>query len=268
MANVVLCIIACCLLAQPDYRPAQHQGDEATNAHQNASVPSNKQPDAGCDHAPAPSDSSVKWYTALERPEWAAVAVAAIGIGIIAWQSWETRKAAQAAQAAVRLQEDTSKRQLRAYMVLRRARLILHEDGFVEAKLEIANCGQTPAYDLRGVSLCRFTTYPIRNIPPIPEGMRQSQSIIGAGLAFHVLAPGGRHDDGNREHLLRKLESGNLVYCANSYYTYKDIFQDSHWIKLQLIIGGPGGVRVDADQVEKWASFSNDSEGNEEDYKA
>jgi hypothetical protein len=192
----------------------------------------------------------------------------------IAEQAQQTRKAAEATQNAVRtadkslsLQEDTAKRQLRAYMVLRNSRLILHEDGSVEAKMELANCGQTPAYDLRGATYCRFTSYPIQKPKPMPDNLRQSQSTIGAGLAFYLLPPAGRHDAGDREYLIRKLstDGGNLVYCANGHFTYKDIFQDPHWIKFQMIVGGPAGVRLDEDNTSQWASFCNDSEGNEED---
>jgi hypothetical protein len=83
-----------------------------------------------------------------------------------------------------------------------------------------------------------------------------------------MLPPGGRHDGGVREHLLRKLsaEGGNLVYCANGDFTYRDIFEEPHWIRFQLILGGPGGVRLDSDATgQQWASFANDSEGNEQD---
>jgi hypothetical protein len=199
------------------------------------------------------------------------------GAGVIAaWrglpefkrQAEAAKDAAIAAKESIDLSRDTAKRQLRAYMVVRNARLILHEDGFVEAKMELANCGQTPAYDLRGAALCRFTSYPIQKTKPIPDGLRQSQSTIGAGLAFHMLPPGGRHDGGVREHLLRKLsaEGGNLVYCANGDFTYRDIFEEPHWIRFQLILGGPGGVRLDSDATgQQWASFANDSEGNEQD---
>jgi len=216
-----------------------------------------------------------RFYEFIRWPEGITALAIILTLGAVAWQSDETRKAAKAAQIAVHtanrslaLQEDTAKRQLRAYLVVRNSRLILHEDGFVEAKIELANCGQTPVHDLRGASLCRFTVYPIRDIMPMPEGLRQSQGNIGAGLAYYLLPPGGRHDGGDREHLIEKLSANgeNLVYCANGYFTYSDIFKDSHWLKFQLIVGGPAGVRLDSDTGGvQWASFSNDSEGNEQD---
>jgi hypothetical protein len=37
------------------------------------------------------------WYTALKRPEWLQLIVASIGIGVLVWQGFLTRKAAEAA---------------------------------------------------------------------------------------------------------------------------------------------------------------------------
>lgn len=213
------------------------------------------------------TERSLSWIGAFAWPSGVTAWALLLTLLVVAWQSAETRAAARATEESVTLAADTAKRQLRAYMVVRNSRLILHEDGSVEAKMELANCGQTPAYDLRGATHCRFTAYPIHEPKPMPDDLRQSQSTIGAGLAFYLLPPRGRHDGGDREHLLGKLsaEGGNLVYCVNGYFTYKDIFRNPHWIKFQMIVGGPGGVRVDADETQQWASFSNDSEGNEED---
>ena len=191
----------------------------------------------------------------------------------ITCQSCETRKAAEATQIAVRtadkalaLQEATAKRQLRAYMVVRDAHLILHEDGAVEAKVELVNCGQTPAYDLRGAMICKFTVYPVRDMQPMQDDLRKSAGTLGAGLGNWLLYPVGRHDKGNREHLLGRFnEVKGLVYYAHGHYAYRDTFNDPHWLKFQLIVGGPAGLRVDSDGIRHWASFSYDSEGNEED---
>ena len=87
--------------------------------------------------------------------------------------------------------------------------------------MELVNCGQTPAYELRGGVICGFAVYPIRNVKPFDDEMRQSVSTIGAGLGSWVLYPQERHDNGNREYLLRKLDGGgSFVYCARGYYVW------------------------------------------------
>lgn len=273
----VVLILGCCIYVSHQDQKTRDQYEQKCSQLNASSVPRSghhEDCDEGAENA---ARHLPPWYRIFGWPEGITTWAILLTLLVIANQTRETAKAAEATQIAVHtadkslaLQEDTAKRQLRAYMVMRNSRLIIHEDGFVEAKMELANCGQTPAYDLRGATLCRFTTYPIQRPKSMPNNLRQSQSTIGAGLAFHLLPPGGRHDKGNREQLLRKLsaEGGNLVYCVNGYFTYKDIFQDPHWIKFQMIVGGPGGVRVDADESNQWASFSNDCEGNEEDQKA
>lgn len=45
-----------------------------------------------------PEPDPPKWYAPLERPDWWLVIVAALTGGVIGWQAWETRKAAQGAK--------------------------------------------------------------------------------------------------------------------------------------------------------------------------
>jgi hypothetical protein len=57
-------------------------------------------------YAPEESDThSPHWYASIKRPEWLQIIVAILGIAVIAWQSWETRKAAEATRKSVELQE-------------------------------------------------------------------------------------------------------------------------------------------------------------------
>ena len=101
------------------------------------------------------------WYSFFTWPDSIAAWAVFFTLFAIAEQTKATKDAVETNQQVLRLQENTAKRQLRAYMVLRNARLFLHENGAVEAKMEIANCGQTPAYNFRGGHLCRFTLYPV-----------------------------------------------------------------------------------------------------------
>jgi hypothetical protein len=215
-----------------------------------------------------------EWFWPPIWSNWilAMVAICGIRVALGTLKSLQTqthfiKKQAIATKKSVALAEFVAKKQLRAYMVVRNARLFFHEDGAVEAKMELANCGQTPAYDVRGAHFPRFSLYPIKEPGVPPSELRQSQSVIGAGLALHILSHIGRHDKGDREYLLAKLsEKGqDLVYSINGYFTYRDIFKDSHFLKFQLIVGGPSGVWIDRDSSGMWASFNNDSEGNDAD---
>lgn len=215
-----------------------------------------------------------RWYRLFAWPEGVTTWAVLLTLLAIAEQTYHTRRAAEATESSVRasdkaysLAENTAKQQLRAYVVARNSHLVIHDDGFVEPKIELTNCGQTPAYDVRGGTICRFTVYPVPPPKPMPDDLRMSRTTLGAGHGFWLLPPGGRHNHGDREHIIAKLSSkdGTLVYCATGYYTYRDIFKDSHWIKFQLIVGGPSGFRQSVEEGKLRASFSPDCVGNEED---
>jgi hypothetical protein len=252
---------------QQSTQHAEHLNKDATIAKANG--------DHAEENVPDSPRNLPSWYGFFRWPNGTTVWAVILTLLAIAEQTAQTARAAKATEKAVEIsdkaldvQKDTAKRQLRAYMVVRNARLFLHEDGAVEAKMELANCGQTPAYDLRGGTFCEFALYPIQDPGVPPEKLRQSQSIIGAGLAVHLLAAIGRHDKEDREHLLTKLSTtgNNLVYRANGYFTYRDIFKDTHYIKFQMIVGGPSGKpRIDEDDSGIYAVFSNDSVGNDAD---
>lgn len=143
--------------------------------------------------------------------------------------------------------------------------MFIHDDGAVEICLELHNSGQTPAYALEGASRCRFGKYPFSSPGEAPTEIRKSRSVIGAGAVFFVLPdilPSGAR---SRKELIDALSSG-LVCCVNGHYTYRDIFRDSHYIRFQLIVGGPVGIRTDSDKDgREFLVLGNDSEGNDAD---
>jgi len=206
------------------------------------------------------------WYVLVAWPDGIGAWAVIVTVIVIGWQSYETRKAAETARSAVRLQEDTAKRQLRAYMVVKNARLFLHPDGAVEPKFELDNCGQTPAYDLQGAHYCRFSSYPVEAPDTPPEGTRKSTSIIGAGRQFYGLGCIINYRRMGLAGLLNHLGRADFVCCMNGYFTYRDIFREKHYLKFQVIVGGPSGIRQDTtEKGEMFACFCNDSTGNESD---
>lgn len=236
------------------------------------SIPSEQQK-ASADKCKDPKEYMPWWYILIAWPEGITTWAIIVTGFVIAWQSYETRKAAAATENAVhtadsslQLQEDTAKRQLRAYMVVKNARLFLHSDGAVEPKFELDNCGQTPAYELRGAAFCRFDNYPVTSPGAPPEGIRKSTSVIGAGRQFHGLGNIVSYRGMGLTGLLNQLDQPHFVCCMNGHYTYRDIFKEPHCLKFQVIVGGPGGIRQDTtEKGELFAVFCNDSTGNESD---
>ena len=216
---------------------------------------------------------SRSWYNFFRWPNGTTTWAIILTLLAIAEQTTQTARAAKATEAAVTtadrtfaLQEDTAKRQLRAYMVVKNARLFLHPDGAVEPKFELDNCGQTPAYALRGSSLTRFSSYPFESPGTPPDDVRKSTSVIGAGRQFYGLGNIINYHNMGLIGLLNHLSRPDFVCCMNGHYTYRDIFNEEHHLRFQVIVGGPAGIRQDTNEKgEAFACFCNDSEGNESD---
>jgi hypothetical protein len=65
---------------------------------------------------------------------------------------------------------------------------------------------------------------------------------------------------------MHAIAAREIACCVNGYYSYRDIFKDSHYIRFQLIVGGPAGIRKDTDKDgREFLVLGNDSEGNEAD---
>jgi hypothetical protein len=94
----LLLIVAPVVTSQPN--KAADNKEQPTKQSQPSVIPTdspNKQASSQADQ-PEPDANAPKWYTALERPDWWLVIVAALTGGVIGWQAWETRKAAQGAK--------------------------------------------------------------------------------------------------------------------------------------------------------------------------
>ena len=217
----------------------------------------------------------VGWHKFVTWPEGITAWAVILTLIAIAWQSFATARAAVATENAVKtaelayqLQDTTAKRQLRAYLTVRVAKLILHNDGTVEPKVELINCGQTPAYDIAGAHTCRFTAYPLPDVGRPKEGTRMSVSIVGAGLSYHILGNIQTSGGDSRGFVVNALTVPDLAFFMKGYYTYRDIFNESHFIEFKMIVGGESGApRLDNDKErdEVFAVFANDKTGNNAD---
>jgi hypothetical protein len=94
IAVFALCLIAAIMISEPHSSPAFAKNAQAQKTDAN----------------------SPKWYEPLKRPEWAAVIVAIGALLVICWQSWETRKAAQASEKNTELYISRERARLRVEM--------------------------------------------------------------------------------------------------------------------------------------------------------
>jgi hypothetical protein len=101
--TVVFVSLLTLLVARQPYKTSDSEDDHATN--ETLPILSGHSNPYSSDATKEANYNSPHWYTALKRPEWWQVIVAVIGIAVIAWQSWETRRAVQATQKAAEATE-------------------------------------------------------------------------------------------------------------------------------------------------------------------
>jgi hypothetical protein len=162
------------------------------------------------------------------------------------------------------ISRDTAKRQLRAYVTVKEAKLVLRNDGHVQPRVTFINSGQTPAYDIEGIECIRFDQHPFSETPPPKDtGPRVSIWTVGAGEPYDFI---GRVLEA-REHRLNLLMEDPEVYACvfNGWYTYRDVFRNPHWVHFQLRIGGNAPVQTGKDEVGEYFIFFNDPVDNDSD---
>jgi hypothetical protein len=153
------------------------------------------------------------------------------------------------------------RRQLRAYMVLRRGGLFLLDGDALKLTLEVENSGQTPAYEIQGRSFGAFSSY------PMPEPLQgnqcfESKAIVGGGRSFTT---GGITQFTQKSIEALRGDEKRAFFIVGK-YTYVDIFKEEHRVRFQLFVGGPGGVQIDTDgSGNKFYVAYPDAVGNEAD---
>ena len=95
--------------ANAKQKPTQNKNQAASSANSPEHSSSTEQNERTSDKEPT------KWYAALKRPEWLLVIAAFITLVIVAWQSYETRRAASATQKSAA-----------AFINKERSRLFIH----------------------------------------------------------------------------------------------------------------------------------------------
>ena len=89
---------------------------------------------------------------------------------------------ARAATTTVDQMHNTAEKQLRAYVCVDSALLKFPQPDVPEAQVHFKNCGQTPAYDLRGWIHTWFAEYPLKEVlPTAPDDLRKGTETVAPG---------------------------------------------------------------------------------------
>jgi hypothetical protein len=265
---LAIAVVLAAIIGMSQYADsAKHRYEESTRQAKAAAV-------AKGDDAKATNNAE----NAYKPPVWAKFVTWPEGVGawaviltlfVIAWQSIETAKAANATEGAVleaaesrTLAERTAKQQLRAYICMDTA-----EVKFVQGQLltyvNFKNCGQTPAHEVQGWIGIEIAKYPPSTAFPKPlnAGIMYPKNTVGPETGTQFMG---------RRIPLMEFQLPNIFTPDNTLFaygqlTYKDVFGDRWHTNFRLIAGGPEGARnsqVTKEGVRKWA-LSPDVEGND-----
>lgn len=164
--------------------------------------------------------SSVEWMAAVAA--FAAVVQAVIaGVMIRGLRHAEVQ--AEAAMASVKIVQDNSERQLRAYINVIDVTLVGYSaTSWGRVKVRFRNSGQTPAHNLT-MAFCSHITVPamLDQLSIGPVFQMTAPSYLGAGAEDYIqYTVGAAAVERNAE----QLASGELVYAVVGRIDYVDVF--------------------------------------------
>lgn len=140
----------------------------------------------------------------------------------------------------VRAMQESSERQLRAYVFVAAARIENYGVGQVpRAKLTIRNSGQTPAVRLINRASLGFDTFPPNVTPPMEKGDAPPSRPLPPGSEFLVQPSLGRalnSDD------VEGLKAGSVALYVTGTIQYHDAFDQPHVTEYRLFAGGSAGL--------------------------
>jgi hypothetical protein len=152
--------------------------------------------------------------------------------------------AARAANASVAVAKATAKRQLRAYVGLKGARLYLDENGEFSYRARYMNFGQTPAKDVVAETSCLITRldrkYSFQS--QHPAGQAKSMGVLYPGEYFQYFTEAKMPGTNSRIRLppeyRANIAAGSAAIFLHGQITYKDIFKKRHITKFRLMYTG------------------------------
>lgn len=166
--------------------------------------------------------------------------VGAIAAFATAYAAIEAGRAAKAAAASNTIARETAKRELRAYINVAQVRVDGLE-GNARFCLEYKNCGQTPAYDIRG-----WNGLELRDAERIKTfestGNDAGLGVLGPGNSAYFIKPAPRRLVMKEFDMLR---AGDAAIYLWGEISYRDIFGERHTTRFRYFIGGRHGVQPD-----------------------
>jgi hypothetical protein len=213
------------------------------------------------------SESTLQQLAGLSTVIIAVATVVYVVFTLLLWRetkrsAYAAKAAAEAADATVNQMRDTAEKQLRAYVCLDSAVIKFPQPDIPEAQVHFKNCGQTPAYDVRGWIHTWFGEYPLKEtLPNAPDDLRKGTETIAPGRILIYVAP---KKPPLPPPYVAVLGTDTFTLYVYGEILYKDIFGKERRTQYRLIHGGAEGIRsiVAKDASVQWL-LKPDAIGNE-----
>ncbi|MGA2904906.1 MAG: hypothetical protein ABSD98_13805 [Candidatus Korobacteraceae bacterium] len=228
IAVFALCIIAAIMTTEPQNSATLRQNNSQAQAY--GSVPTAETPEhdrKARDDSEKTGSNSPRWYTPLERPEWDAVIVAVGALLVIGWQSWETRKAAQATEKNTELYINRERARLRIDM----KPLVLPAETdftFNTVDFTVSVYGQTDAFITDSLCVAYIFPWELVNNPELGDRVmfpiHSLPSVVGANGhpvdCSVLLGPKGGPDNTR----IDEAKARRMFVGMRGFIKYKDVF--------------------------------------------
>jgi len=156
---------------------------------------------------------------------------------------------------------ETTQRQLRAYICVSTALLKFQRPDVPEVQIHLKNFGQTPAYDVSGWIHMWIEEYPLSiALPEPPEAFPKSKEIMGPNCVRIFVNAKNPPIPTQSLPLLGTVKGTIFAYGE---VRYKDAFGVERYTKYRLIYGGREGVRNRTVKGVVTALLKPDTDGNE-----
>jgi hypothetical protein len=220
-----------------------------------------------------PDQQPESWYQYLwsqNASNWALVFVAAFGLWFARRALRANEKAAAAAKTSadaakestevsreqVRILQETSQKELRAYVGVSNAGIIPQGSEKFTAQITFKNFGQTPAYDVHHWIGAWPEEYPLKQpLEEMQSGPNDSKGVLHPGAEPVI----GKEVD---TYELLFLNPAKKLYIYGK-ITYKDAFGISRQTTYRYIFPGMGGWGAQTMIVGTFIRLETDSAGNE-----
>jgi hypothetical protein len=271
-----------CAASSPAGNPSQHgakstsESQSQTNTQQNASGNKTAPPKtvSTSAHHSATSKHSAQ-HDEESGPKWTDIVIAISAIAtviltailtistVMLWKStrrlWKgaeaqaldfkrsveaSERATEIAQSNLKISQDISKRELRAYLGIKSAMYSTSEEnnlgeisfGFM---IEIKNFGSTPAYCYNNQCDIRVNEFPIRNLPEVELTKDRT----------HTIAPGMENSIANGIRIPKEawdgIKSGTLCMLITLKTVFLDYLEEPHYETIRFYIAKEGINRIE-----------------------